>query len=157
MVIPASFCYYCPSCFTLIDTTINTICAVCKRVFKSTTDLTYFLHLPISHQILALFAKANFYEDIFYRFQRHKLHEDSYEDIYDRSLYKKFMSSDGILNNRNNLSLTWNVDGVPLFKSSKFTLWPMYFLINELPYKLRTLKENSIFAGLCGLVKPNPT
>ena len=105
MVIPASFCYYCPSCFTLIDTTINTICAVCKRVFKSTTDLTYFLHLPISHQILALFAKANFYEDIFYRFQRHKLHEDSYEDIYDRSLYKKFMSSDGILNNRNNLSL----------------------------------------------------
>ena len=42
------------------------------------------------------------------------MQEDNYEDIYDGSLYKKFMSSDGILADRKNLSLTWNVDGVPL-------------------------------------------
>ena len=156
MVIPASFCYYCPTCFSLIDTTVNIICSVCKRVFDSTDGLTYFLHFSISHQIRALFAKPSFYEDISYRFQKQKSQEGNYEDIYDGSLYKKFMSSGGILTDSKNLSMTWNVDGVPLFKSSKFSLWPMYFLINELPYKLRTLKENSIFAGLWfGETKPN--
>ena len=61
-----------------------------------------------------------------------------------------------ILRDCNNLSLTWNVDGVPLFKSSKYSLWPMYLLINELPYKQRVFKENSILAGLWfGEEKPN--
>ena len=130
MIIPTSFCYYCPTCFSLINTTINMICSVCKRAFNSTDGLTYFLHFSVSHQICALFAKQNFNEDISYQFRRQKLQEDNYEDIYDRSLYKKFMNSDGILADHKNLSLTWNVDGVPLSKSSKFSLWPMYFLIN---------------------------
>ena len=37
-----------------------------------------------------------------------------------------------ILRDCKNLSLMWNADGVPLFKSSKYSLWPMYLLINEL-------------------------
>jgi len=58
------------------------------------------------------------------------------------------MTPNGILSFKNNISLTCNVDGLPLFKSSKFSLWPLYFIINELPYKLWTLKENMIISGL---------
>ena len=66
------------------------------------------------------------------------------------------MNVGSILREYKNLSLMWNVDGVPLFKSSKYTLWPMYLLINELPYKQRVLKENSVLAGLWfGEEKPN--
>ena len=66
------------------------------------------------------------------------------------------MESNGILASANNISLTWNVDGLPLFKYSKFSLWPIYLIVNELPYKLRTLKENMIIAGLWfGESKPN--
>ena len=55
-----------------------------------------------------------------------------------------------------NISLTWNIDGLPLFKSSKFSLWPIYFVINELPYKLRIRTENMIISGLWfGESKPN--
>ena len=44
----------------------------------------------------------------------------------------------------------------PLFKSSKFSLWPMYFVINELPYKLQIRTENMIISGLWfGESKPN--
>ena len=68
------------------------------------------------------------------------------------------MASGGILSDKNNLSLTWNVDGVPLFKSSKFSLWPFYLVVNELPIKLRAIKENVILAGLWfGETKPNMT
>jgi len=60
-----------------------------------------------------------------------------------------------LLNNPNNLSLTWNVDGVSIFKSSKFSL---YFVTNELPFKLRHIMENVILAGLWfGELKPNMT
>jgi len=68
--------------------------------------------------------------------------------IYDSLLYQQHMTSNGILACNNNISLTWNVDGLPLFKSSKFSLWPMYLIVNELPYKLRILKENMIISGL---------
>jgi len=44
-----------------------------------------------------------------------------------------------------NISLTWKVDGNPVSKSSKFNIWPMYFPINELPHKIRTLKGKCHF------------
>ena len=52
------------------------------------------------------------------------------------------------LQNENNITFTWNLDGVPLFKSSKMNIWPLYLIINELPYSLRIKKENSIIAGI---------
>jgi hypothetical protein len=48
-----------------------------------------------------------------------------------------------------------NTDGIPVYKSSKFSLWPFYLVINELPYKQRMLKENMILCGLWfGETKP---
>ena len=82
------------------------------------------VHFPISEQIKSLFAKKNFYRYLSYQFQRCKLQEESYEDVYDGSLYKQFTdSASGILNDQKNISLAWNV-----FKSSQFSIWPIYFL-----------------------------
>lgn len=58
------------------------------------------------------------------------------------------MSDNGFLSNPANISLTWNTDGVVIFKSSKFNIWPFYFIVNELPYKERTNRENLILGGL---------
>lgn len=49
---------------------------------------------------------------------------------------------------KNNLSLKVNTDGVPIFKSSGFSLWPAYFEINELPPKKRRQVNNMILGGL---------
>ncbi|CAD6207103.1 GSCOCG00012699001-RA-CDS, partial [Cotesia congregata] len=54
------------------------------------------------------------------------------------------------------ISFTWNTDGISLFKSSKFSLWPFYLTINELPFKDRTKKENLLLAGIWFGVKPQP-
>jgi len=35
-----------------------------------------------------------------------------------------------------------------VFKSSKVSIWPLFLVINELPYKKRMAKENMIFADL---------
>jgi len=84
------------------------------------------------------------------------MNQNGYEDIYDGSLYREMMLPNGILNSQNNISLTWNIDGLPVFSSSKFSLWPCYLVVNELPYRLRQLRENIIIGGLWfGEEKPN--
>jgi len=148
LIIPVHFCYYCSSCFNPIHDLATSACSVCEKAFSSIKDFSYFVHFSVRNQIKSLFARKDFFTNLQYRFSRVKLHESNYEDIYDGKLYKELMTPNGILSSKNNISLTWNVDGLPLFKSSKFSLWPLYFIINELRYKLRTLKENMIIAGL---------
>ena len=77
-----------------------------------------------------------FYEDLFHRFTRPKT-ADCICDIYDGNQYHKMFSNGGVLSDPNNLSLKVNTDGVPIFKSSGFSLWPIFFQINELPPRKR--------------------
>ena len=59
-----------------------------------------------------------------------------YCDIYDGNVYQELVR-DGFLANKDNISFLFNTDGIPVFKSSGFSFWPLFLLINELPYKMR--------------------
>jgi hypothetical protein len=65
-------------------------------------------------------------------------------DIYDGEAYKK----KEFLKNPLNFSLTMNTDGAPVFKSTGIKLWPVYFIINELPPNLRFSRKYTLLAGL---------
>ena len=45
---------------------------------------------------------------------------------------KTFLTSD-----RNAMSLSYNCDGVPVFQSSNFSIWPLQAMLNELPPQKR--------------------
>lgn len=78
------------------------------------------------------------------------------EDVYDSSQYQKLYENGGPLSEKNNISFTFNTDGVPIFKSSKTSIWPIFLMINELPYRMRKSKKYMILAGLwCGSTKPS--
>ena len=131
LLTPVNFCYYCINCFGLVNSLADNVCLTCGKTFTTIKELSYFLHFSISDQIKSLFARKNFFNNIQHRFLRTKFHECNYEDLYDGLLYKQHMASNGILACKNNISLTWNVDGLPLFKSSKYSLWPMYLVVNN--------------------------
>lgn len=42
----------------------------------------------------------------------------------------------------------WYTDGISIFKSSRYSIWPFYLVINELPYQERFKMENLILIGL---------
>ena len=68
---------------------------------------------------------------------------------------KELLEDNGLLSNPDNISFLWNTDGVPLFKSSKVSMWLIFLVINELNPKLRFKSENMIFARMWyGTVKP---
>ena len=70
-------------------------------------------------------------------------------------IYKSLSGENQPLADINNISLTWNTHRVPVFKSSKISIWPMYLMINELPCKERKRKSNMLFYGLWfGKTKP---
>lgn len=91
-----------------------------------------------------------------YRINRTKFKEENIEDIYDGANYQKHFTDGGLLANKQNISFTWNTDGIPVFKSSKFSIWPLYLAINELPPQKHWCSNNIILASLWfGSQKPN--
>lgn len=121
------------------------------------TDCKYFMTFSISEQLRALYKRRGFYQKLMHRFNRNKIVQENIEDIYDAEIYQELSSPGNVLHDRNNISFTWYTDGIPIFKSSKFSIWPVYFVINELPYQERFKKENIILVGLWfGDEKPEP-
>jgi len=56
-------------------------------------------------------------------------------------LYRKHFGSDGLFKGASDekketevhISFQINTDGVALFRSSKYSIWPIYLVVNELP------------------------
>lgn len=140
--------YYCRHCLGYIDDKTVTFCPYqhCGKPFH-VKDKTYFLEVPVLNQIKNLIAQDGFFTSLQHRFTRN-VPEGTYEDIYDGQLYKSYFKNNGVLSNSENISFTFNTDGAPVFKSSNVSIWPIYLVVNELPYKLRMKKENMILAAL---------
>ena len=80
----------------------------------------FFINIPIIDQLKVLFSRKGFYNSLNHRFVRTKINSDKIEDIYDEAIYQKQLKSERFLSQRNNISFTWNTDGIPVFKSSKY-------------------------------------
>jgi len=142
-----NFIYYCSGCFRGLDSK-DSVCQRCGSKCK----VNYYLHLPVIPQLKALYSNPNFVEAISYRFNRKTLVDNNLEDIYDGKLYK---SAGEILSHPYNISLSWNTDGLSIYNSSNFQIWPFYFTINELPPHLRFKDEYMVLGGLAfGNEKP---
>ena len=61
---------------------------------------------------------------------------DCFADIYDGGVYQEHVRT-GFLCDGNNISFTVNTDGIPVFRSSSFSFWPIWLFVNELPYRMR--------------------
>lgn len=68
-------------------------------------------------------------------------------DIVDGTEYKKFKQNGGFLTNEDHLTLLFNTDGIPLYKSSKVNIWPVFLAINELPPEERFAKKKNDSLG----------
>lgn len=145
---PIIFHKFCGGCNILLKGDIPSDCEVCGSKLSEFDNGECFIEIPLVDQLINLYERKGFFNDLQHRFNRKKQKKDNIEDIFDGDQYKKHFREGGFLWNRHNLSFFWYTDGIPLFKSSKFSIWPMYLMINELPYEKRILKENMLFAGI---------
>eukprot|EP00732_Lithocolla_globosa_P002296 Lithocolla_globosa_v1_NODE_1464_length_2557_cov_5.754996.p1 type:complete len:810 gc:universal NODE_1464_length_2557_cov_5.754996:2476-47(-) len=156
---------YCSVCFHLFEDPLELHCPTChnaryegsvrqQRVKKKAK--AYFIELDWERDINSFFQDETFWNGIHVRFSRQH-QEGEWRDIYDGTEYRKFKD---FLSNESNISLSWNTDGVPLFKSSLFSVWPIWLVVNELPPSsgFRYSRRYMVLAGLWfGESKPNMT
>ena len=152
---PLKFHTYCKKCEYLVDSS-NDYCPVCQKELSDKINSSYFVEIPLFFQLSQLFSRKDFHIKLSHRFKRIKKSPGALEDIYDGKLYTRYSSKGGFLDSPDNISLMWFTDGVPLFKSSKVSIWPLFLAINELPIQERFRQENMLFAGLWfGKSKPS--
>ena len=90
-----------------------------------------------SYRILSCIGNG-FYEALVQNMDKYRAQAKRgvYTDIYDGSVYQQLMLNK-YTDSPSNISVIFNTDGFPVFRSSGFAFWPLYLLINELPYQMR--------------------
>ena len=69
-----------------------------------------------------MYKRPSFINKLQYKYNRKKIVQDNYEDIYDGKIYKELSQPNKILSDPNNISFMWNTDGIRVFKSSTFNV-----------------------------------
>ena len=106
----------------------------------------YFVTISMEQQLCKLLER----DGIWTKIQQYKKLPScsNIRDIVDGTEYKKFKQNGGFLTNEDHLTLLFNTDVIPLYKSSKVNIWPVFLAINELPPEERFAKKNMILWGL---------
>ena len=148
---PVHVHYYCSVCYDLRQSATD----LCSKCTDDSKRVLFFITFPIVAQLRKLFMREYFVNNLKYKHSRTKNNANNIEDIYDGLVYKEAEKS--FLEFCLNITFTWNADGIQVFKSNSYSLWPFYLVVNELPPEMRFLSENLIIAGLWGSIeKPYP-
>lgn len=150
--------YYCSFC-EYFNSESGEKCINCEHDIGI---MDYFITLPMEEQLKSILSTG--LEEIqTYRTNREKKNVENIEDVLDGKIYKERFeglfyrgASEEEKRNEIHLSLQKNTDGVQLFRSSNFSVWPIYFTINEVPPRLRFTRLFRIFTALWfGKAKPS--
>lgn len=121
--------FYCHHCCNYIGTKSCGLlhCGLCQSAFDVNISLkngSYFLVVSLSSQIKEILEKPNI------QIARDVSTPGFISDIQSGGEYRKLKERGEIA--KDDISLLWNCDGIPVFKSSKCQIWPIQCQIIEL-------------------------
>jgi hypothetical protein len=139
--------YFCSKCNQMSSSETNCSNINCQNNKGFNETPSVFLRMPLQPQI----------RDILLRFPSLKFQQQSNStlsssDISNGKFYQRILKKE----NESFLSLTFNVDGISIAKSSRSSLWVITFVINELKQSERFKVENVLIGGI-GHGKTKPT
>ena len=122
-------------------------------IYDYSTNITFFmLWYCLLMLNLFFFNYADNWEKLRQPLQRER---GRIKDVWDGSVLHRLSHPGQFFSSKSALALSLNTDGVPLFKSSSWSLWPVFLTILNLPANIRMKAENVLLAGLWyGPTKP---
>lgn len=146
------------------EPTRHAFCGSCEKKLEDfqancdncgSSEKSYCLTMSVKAQLQAMYKRPDFCDLLNYKNTRVKINVENYEDILDGIIHQELSRPGRPLANPNNISFFWNTDGVSIYGSSNYEVWPWYYTINEL--KDRYHPENVILGGISfGRKQPNP-
>ena len=131
---------------------VNGTCPQCGRQYatkENFNDDLFFVTLPMKEQIQDMLENHNVVQNMFSHTAG--LVEGVKGDVCTGTKVQSMVNTGQMT--INDLSITFNIDGVPIFKSSNRSLWPVQCTVNELHPDDR--KRNVLLSGLWfGPTKP---
>ncbi len=137
-------CYVCEQCSNIMSAGLDHVhCVQCNVTYDKASRFTsnFFIYLSLEDQIKNILRMPGITDELV---ERQTETSTSVSDICDGFLYPKALS--GSETPLRTLTLTFSCDGVPVFKKSPCSIWPLLFTINELPLKMR--QDNVLLCGL---------
>lgn len=134
---------YCPNCLGNLE---NYACITCQQTFDKneiTNSGSFFFPLSLTDQLKHVLQTLHLGELLNYRKTRSR-NSETISDVMDGKVYQD-ISNESNLKKDYSFSLTFNTDGVPIFKSSSFSIWPLLCHINELQPEIR---KRNVFNGI---------
>ena len=136
--------FYCSACSAYVKSD-SIACDVCDAAFSKAAALrdgSFFVYLPIGDQLRDLLESGYVAENM----------ADETQDpgnVGNKMNGARYQSAPGL----DSLTINWNYDGLPIFKSSGASLWPILAQINELKPAAR--KEQILMCGVWFGAKKN--
>lgn len=137
-------CYVCEQCSNIMSAELDQVhCVQCNSTYDKASRFTnnFFIYLSLEDQLKNLLRMPGITDELI---GRQTETSTSLSDICDGFLYQKALS--GSETALQTLSLTFSCDGVPVFKKSPCSIWPLFCTINELP--LKTRQDNVLLCAL---------
>ncbi|XP_038150334.1 uncharacterized protein LOC119789497 isoform X2 [Cyprinodon tularosa] len=143
--------FYCEKCLAYLGNSAhcNSQCTLCNKAFDANRSLKngfYFLVIPLHAQIKQLLQEL----DVSLTDKTRS--SGVLTDIQSGEEYQKLVANEVL--GKDDLTLIWNCDGAPVFKSSKCSIWPIQSQIIELEPEER--KRHILMSALWfGPAKPS--
>ena len=125
--------FFCPNCHKYLGLTSGN----CEDCMSPSNDSSYFLTVSLSEQLRKIIPYANLSFPT-------AVNDEKIHDVTSGTSYKALFDKQNIANT--DISLSFNCDGVPVFSSSNFSIWPIFCTLNELPFNYRS--RNIVLQGL---------
>eukprot|EP00734_Pompholyxophrys_sp_LG126_P000235 Pompholyxophrys_sp_v1_NODE_62_length_2619_cov_2.184405.p1 type:complete len:309 gc:universal NODE_62_length_2619_cov_2.184405:1112-186(-) len=136
--------YYCNHCcsplLTRNDMCVNAQCPGWVR-----TNAGMFANFGLQTVMRRMLARPQFAKLRAYKTDRVKHFPTNVEDIMDGS---KWVESAELYNDSNNIVFGLSTDGIPLFKSSKKSMWAIWMVFYDLPPNERYKHHNMALIGI---------
>ena len=139
--------YFCPKCNQMSSSESNCSNSNCQNNKGFNETPSVFLRMPLQPQLQDILLRIPSSQ-----FQQQSHSTSSSSDMSNGKVYQRILE----VENENFLSLTFNVDGIAIAKSSRSSLWVITFVINELKQSDRFRVENVLVGGI-GYGKTKPT
>lgn len=138
--------YVCETCEGVLNVEGDAgICDVCETTESLATlrsRQSFFVTLNLERQLCTLIEKTK--ESLAEGLAQRGQPRDTVSDITNAASFKEL--AEEVELGKDDLTLNINTDGSPVFKSSRMSVWPLQFIINELPPSVRF--QHPMLAGL---------
>lgn len=132
--------YYCRGCGSSIDDASESearkVCSKCAMTFElaqAKSDGCFFITMNLHDQMRHIISQTKqvLHENLVKLREEAQTPSDVIQDITSAAGYRHLQQSG--LHEWTDLTITFNTDGSPLYKSSRASVWPVQFIVNELP------------------------